>query len=148
MKQKPILVYLSRHEIHPDVANDLQGYDIRQIANRLYSVPHMIEAIELVCGNRAPIVITGVMPSSWIVPFILACREKWTQPGVMIMRVAMRGDQWLGWYARRTVTKNGHLIERPWIPQGSAKDTEMQAEARARHNEQAALLERLEGLGE
>jgi hypothetical protein len=148
VKPKPILVYLSRHQIHPAVAHDLRAYDLRQITHRAYSIAHLIEHIELVSGDRAPLVITGNMPYPWVVPFIQACRTKWTQPGVTIMRVCMDGDRWLGWYARRTLTKDGRLIERPWIPQGSDRDAALQAQHRARHDEQAALLTRLEELGE
>lgn len=148
MKQKPILVYLSRHEMHPAVARDLQAYDVRQIIHRAYTITHMIDNIELVCGDRAPLVIAATMPQAWVIPFIQTCRGKWVQPGVTIIRVCMKGDRWLGWYARRTVSRDGRLIEREWIPQGSAKDAALQAQHRARHDEQVALLERLEELGE
>lgn len=146
MKQKPILVYGSRHEIPAAVMADLRAYDVRQITHRAYTIAHMLENIELVCGDRAPLVIAATMPQAWVIPFIQTCRGKWIQPGVTIIRVCMKGDQWLGWYARRTVSKDGRLIERPWIPQGSEADRQTQAFHRARTDEQTALLERLDAM--
>lgn len=144
MKQKPILVFISRHEIPPAVMNDLRSYDVRQITNRAYTVDHMLESIELVCGDRAPLVIAATMPQAWVVPFIQACRVKWTLPGVTIIRVCMKGDHWLGWYARRTLSKDGRLLERPWIPQGSEADRHLQAIHRTKVQEADAPLERLD----
>jgi hypothetical protein len=146
MKQKPLLVYLSRHEIHPGVAADLATYEIRHIDRRFYSPEHAIEMIELVCGDRPPLVVIATLPQAWIVPFIQAVREKWATPGVTVARAVMFGDEWRGYFVRRTTTKNGELREHGWTPQGCDRDRQQRARIHAHLEDTAALVKRLEDL--
>jgi hypothetical protein len=145
-KQKPILVFISSHEMHPQIANDLIGYDVRHIARRFYNVPQIFENIELVCGDVRPKVIMATLPKHWIVPFIQSVRAKWVTPGVAIVRPVMYGERFLGRYELRSVDKGGVLHQIPWIPQGSDLDKQMQAESRERAAGYKNLLDRLEGL--
>lgn len=149
MKPKPLMVVISSHEIPPLVLAELTRYEVRQLNRRFHSVNATIEAIELLCPDRAPLVIAATLPRDWMPLFIRACRTKWTLPGVTIIRIAMRGDMWLGYFMRRTLRKDGSVHEQQWRPQGSPEDLAVQASHQQRINEQNALVARLdEMLGE
>lgn len=145
-KQKPILVFISSHEMHPNIANDLICYDIRHISRRFYSLDHLFENIDLICAGSRPKVIMATLPKHWIVPFIKTVREKWTVPGVTVVRPVMYGDRWLGRYERRYVDKTDNLHQTAWIPQGSELDKQRQAQLRQERRDESDLLKRLEEL--
>lgn len=174
MKPKPILAFITRHDLHPLIAKVLSGYEIIHIRNRALNTRHMVEMVETACYPGKPLVIAVIMPASWRIPFVQRCRRHFPTPGVTIVRPVMYGERWHGYfYSMKAPTEGffaGALLERVWIPNGpnvdlaqrlAAKALERQANEpspaalerdwnanRARHDEQAALLERLEELGE
>lgn len=159
--------------MQPLMSKVLSGYEIVHIRNRALSPLHMIEVIKASCYPDEPLVISIIMPTRWRVRFIQTCRDHFKH--VTIVRPSMYGEHWHGFFYCLKAPKAGffanQLLEKVWIPDGpntelakrlAAKALAKEAEApslaakgirggdakRARHNEQAALLERLEGLGE
>jgi hypothetical protein len=117
VKQKPLLVYLTRHAPVPAIAEMLTGYEIIQVRKRFRLQSDAVENIAQVCP-RPPHVIMWVMPLTWVAEFIVCVRKKWPRPGVEIVHAEMMGDTFLGTFTLQKLGKRGQVYNCPWFPVG------------------------------